>query len=180
MRGRPRTEAAHACWWLLVRTRLDCLPLKRLRASAAHIAVERTGGSDAPSPARLLVGSLHDDALLLCRPLALESFPSPLVLRARTRSPAGGKGSPIQVWAGAGETCYAGGGAYRPAGWMAGRPMGWLPPKQRAKTERCSAGALQRATCCRPSRALQVVASIVHERLVGLDQAIKVGAGRPQ
>ena len=32
-------------------------------------AVERTGGSDAPSPARLLVGSLHDNALLLCRAL---------------------------------------------------------------------------------------------------------------
>ena len=59
-------------------------------------AVERLSGSTAPSPARLLVGSLHDDALLVCRQLALEQFPSPLVLRTRTRS-AVGRGKAVEV-----------------------------------------------------------------------------------
>lgn len=96
--------------------------------------VERVGSSDAPSPFRLLVGSLHDNALLLCRALvrmrcwhpqlhlpcavpqrnyvapvrsgdhpaqllaqALDSFPSPLVLRTRTRSAVKGRGTSIQV-----------------------------------------------------------------------------------
>lgn len=60
-------------------------------------AVERTAEGQASSPARLLVGSLHDDALLLCRPLALEQFPSPLVLRCRTRTPGKGRGKAIEV-----------------------------------------------------------------------------------
>ncbi|PRW56253.1 putative ATP-dependent DNA helicase HFM1 isoform A [Chlorella sorokiniana] len=97
--------------------KLQCLPVSWLpgRLVELEITVERVSGSDAPSPCRLLVGSLHDNALLLCRALALESFPSPLVLRTRTRSPVKGRGTPIQV-----------------------------------------------------------VASIVHERLVGVDSAIKV------
>lgn len=31
--------------------------------------------------ARLVVGSLHNDRLLLCRPLVLEQFASPLAVR---------------------------------------------------------------------------------------------------
>lgn len=75
------TEGSPYCPTLLA----TCLP-----------AVERTGDSQAPSPARLLVGSLHDDALLLCRPLALEKFPSPLMLRTRTRTPSG-RGKAVEV-----------------------------------------------------------------------------------
>lgn len=59
--------------------------------------MERTGGSEGRAPASLLVGSLHDNALLLCRALALESFPSPLVLRTRTRAPALGRGASVQA-----------------------------------------------------------------------------------
>jgi hypothetical protein len=63
----------------------------------ACAAVERAGSSAAPSPARLLVGSLHDNALLLCRSLALDSFTSPLVLLTRTRSKVVGNDAPVQV-----------------------------------------------------------------------------------
>ena len=59
--------------------------------------MERQGSSEAASPARLLVGSLHDDALLVCRSLALDSFPSPLVLRTRTRAAVKEKGAAVQV-----------------------------------------------------------------------------------
>ncbi len=60
-------------------------------------AVTRTAEGQASSPARLLVGSLHDDALLLCRALALEQFPSPLVLRCQTRTPVKGRGKAIEA-----------------------------------------------------------------------------------
>ncbi|PSC72622.1 putative ATP-dependent DNA helicase HFM1 [Micractinium conductrix] len=77
---------------------LQCLPVAWLPGGLVEleITVERLSGSTAPSPARLLVGSLHDDALLVCRQLALEQFPSPLVLRTRTRS-AVGRGKAVEV-----------------------------------------------------------------------------------
>ena len=65
--------------------------------SPSYRAVERQGSSEAASPARLLVGSLHDDALLVCRSLALDTFPSPLVLRTRTRGAVKEKGAAVQV-----------------------------------------------------------------------------------
>jgi ATP-dependent DNA helicase HFM1/MER3 len=52
------------------------------------------------SSARLLVGTLHDNALLCCRALCLDSFASPLTFRLRTRTAAAGageRGTPIQV-----------------------------------------------------------------------------------
>jgi hypothetical protein len=51
---------------------------------------EGRGASSSRSPVRLLVGSLHDNALLACRSLCLESFPSPLRVRVQTKEPAGG------------------------------------------------------------------------------------------
>jgi len=67
-----------------------CITLTRKEACAHE------GGSDAlaipgtlKSYARLLVGSLHDNALLGWRSLVLESFPSPLSFTVRTRSASG-------------------------------------------------------------------------------------------
>ena len=74
----------------------DLDPMLLIRPSPRR-AVERVGSAGASSPARLLVGTLHDDALLLSRPLALELFPSPLVLRARTQSPVKRGGGPVEV-----------------------------------------------------------------------------------
>ena len=74
-----------------------CCALTAPAAPLPCSAVEREGSSAATSPARLLVGSLHDDALLVCRCLALDQFPSPLVLRTRTRAPVKEKGAAVQV-----------------------------------------------------------------------------------
>ncbi|KAL4457640.1 hypothetical protein ABPG75_012505 [Micractinium tetrahymenae] len=78
---------------------LQCLPVAWLPGGLVEleVTVERTSEGQASSPARLLVGSLHDDALLLCRSLALEQFPSPLVLRCRTRTPVKGRAQPIEL-----------------------------------------------------------------------------------
>ncbi|KAL4857947.1 ATP-dependent DNA helicase MER3 [Chlorella vulgaris] len=78
---------------------LEGVEPRRLEALAQrhYPFVERVGSSAAPSPARLLVGSLHDNALLLCRSLALDSFTSPLVLLTRTRSRVVGHDAPVQV-----------------------------------------------------------------------------------
>ncbi len=84
-----------ACQQLLSTSTATVLPHLTLLCACA--AVERVGSSAAPSPARLLVGSLHDNALLLCRSLALDSFTSPLVLLTRTRSRVVGLDAPVQV-----------------------------------------------------------------------------------
>ncbi|KAL4421686.1 hypothetical protein ABPG77_010630 [Micractinium sp. CCAP 211/92] len=78
---------------------LQCLPVAWLPSGLVEleVTVTRTAEGQASSPARLLVGSLHDDALLLCRALALEQFPSPLVLRCQTRTPVKGRGKAIEL-----------------------------------------------------------------------------------
>jgi hypothetical protein len=137
---------------------LQCLPVAWLPGGLLEleVKVERQGGTSAPSPARLLVGSLHDNALLLCRPLALEQFPSPLVLRTRTRGPAGGAGAPLQVSC----TCVQ----------AMNRLCAAIEPT------RCET-ILTRVVLCSHKCAFflpaQVVASIVHEKLVGVDVAVR-------
>ena len=116
-------------------------------------AVERVGSSTAPSPARLLVGSLHDDAMLLCRSLALEQFPSPLVLRTRTQSPVKRGDAPLE--ASSLGTCIPGEQRWKSRGHHAFSPI------------ICHLFPLPR-----PAR-MQVVASVVHERLVGVDVAVR-------
>lgn len=54
--------------------------------------VEGTGNPDIKSRACLLVGTLPGNKLLACRPLCLETFPSPLVLRLKTSIPWGSVG----------------------------------------------------------------------------------------
>ena len=139
-----------------------CSPVKLPTTSACAIcsppAVERVGSSQAASPARLLVGSLHDNALLLCRPLALEQFPSPLVLRTRTKSAVkggGGGGASLQVLQ-CGCCCCC----------CAGRRAGW---GHNLCAARFVSFHLSAAQCC----TLQVVASVVHEQLVGVDIAVR-------
>ena len=48
------------------------------------------------SPAYLLVGSVHDNALLVCQKLLLDSFAAPLSLTIRTRTAVNDR-TPIQV-----------------------------------------------------------------------------------
>lgn len=62
--------------------------------------MEETGNPSLRSGARLLVGTLHDNALLLTRSLCLESFASPLTLRTRTLSSGRGTVGPLQVGTG--------------------------------------------------------------------------------
>lgn len=59
--------------------------------------VEETGNPSLRSGARLLVGTLHDNALLLTRSICLETFASPLLVRTRTLSSGRGTVGPLQV-----------------------------------------------------------------------------------
>lgn len=51
--------------------------------------VEGTGNPALKSRACLVVGALPSNKLLACRPLCLESFPSPLTLRLKVTPPKG-------------------------------------------------------------------------------------------
>jgi ATP-dependent DNA helicase HFM1/MER3 len=72
--------------------RLDIVvTLTRLDGDGAGAGAAAGGaGSTERCPARLFVGSLHDNALLACQPLCLRAFASPLTLRLRTRAGAPG------------------------------------------------------------------------------------------
>ena len=59
--------------------------------------MEETGNPSLRSGARLLVGTLHDNALLVARPICLETFASPLLVRTRTRTSGRGTIGPLQV-----------------------------------------------------------------------------------
>lgn len=53
-------------------------------------SIDRGEGRNGRCPGKLLVGSLHDNALLGCRSLCLSSFTSPLQFKVKTKSPAAG------------------------------------------------------------------------------------------
>ena len=53
------------------------------------VRVEGTGNDSIKSRACLLVGALPSNKLLACRPLCLETFPSPLTLRLKANLPKG-------------------------------------------------------------------------------------------
>lgn len=137
-------------------------------------AVTRTAEGQASSPARLLVGSLHDDALLLCRALVLEQFPSPLVLRCQTRTPVKGRGKAIEA-----SRAAAGGTGCRPTRInQSGAPATCRAPRLAAFSMPGCLGVT--ASLFQPkhhsfARPLlpQLVASVVHERLVGVDMAVR-------
>ena len=119
------------------------------------------------------MGSLHDDALLVCRSLALDQFPSPLVLRTRTRAPVKEKGAAVQVGSSSSSSSL---------------PHALCVMCLLCNGDGLQAGLASQQSSCQvwplplllavqlvhaPFPALKVVASIVHERLVGVDVAVK-------
>lgn len=109
--GTEAREALARC--LPPEVQLECsalawVPGRLLELEVTLVRVEGSGGASSRTPAKLLVGTLHDNALLLCRPLCMESFASPMSLRVRTQAPVKGGAEPVQVrgtgWCGQGRT----------------------------------------------------------------------------
>lgn len=61
--------------------------------------------ANASSPARFIVGSIHDDCLLVCEHLTIETFSSPYVLSLATKTGARGQ-LPRQKFEDSKQSCH--------------------------------------------------------------------------
>ena len=119
------------------------------RTSSESTAAGTSATASKRSFYRLLVGTPHDNVLLLHEMLVLEHFPSPLTFRSTVQAPQG--------------ECSHGRLACRRPEQQVDGVDDRRPHKGRAQSG---------VPCCAGNDSLAVTASLIHERLLGLDTAI--------